>query len=276
MSMSAQHALPPLERLDAPHGGEIGYRVFGSDASTTPWLVLIHGWCGKADHWNLIAPALAQTYRVLVVSHPGFGGMAPPPKSGQTIAAMGAAVAHVLHHLDITGAILIGHSMGGPIATEVAITTPRRVAGVLGLDTLSDRDYYGRVPDDEIRRRHDDFAADYAGCMRAMIDVIVDPSTGEDIRRLITREMIDAAPQDFALDVKDDLFLWDAEERWPLVTCPAILLNSPHVARLAHADPMPCFAGTPIETYDSGHFPMIESPAMVVEKIKTCLARLIP
>ncbi len=260
-----------LTRLDAPFGGEIGYRT---DGTTGPWLVLVHGWCGSAEHWDTVAPELARDHRVLVVSHPGFGGMAEPPKSGQTIAAMGAAVAHLLAHLDIRDGILIGHSMGGPISTEIAIAAPDRVAGVLGLDTLSDRDYYGRVPDDEILRRHVDFAADYDGVMRQMVDNIVHPTTSGAMRSTLTQSMIAAARPDFALDVKDDLFLWDAEQRWPLVTCRKMLLNSPHVARLAHPDPMPCFAGTPIETYGSGHFPMIEAPALIVEKLRTCLKRL--
>lgn len=258
--------------LDAPFGGQIGYRTLGG---TGDWLVLIHGWCGSADHWDIIGPELARDFRVLVLSHPGFGGTAPPPASGQTIFAMGAAVASMLIQLDIAGAILVGHSMGGPIATEAAIAVPERVAAVLGLDTLSDRDYYGRVPDDEIRRRHEDFEVDYPACMRAMVDMIVDPRTGEAMRQEITQGMLDAAPGGFALDVKDDLFAWNAEDRWPLVACPKMLLNSPYVARLAHPDPMPCFVDTKIATYDSGHFPMVEAPSMIVDKIRSCIATLV-
>uniref|UniRef100_UPI003101AAC2 alpha/beta fold hydrolase n=1 Tax=Neorhizobium sp. EC2-8 TaxID=3129230 RepID=UPI003101AAC2 len=218
---------------------------------------------------------MARDFKILILSHPGFGGTSPPPASGQTIAAMGAAVAHVLAHLDISSALLVGHSMGGPIATETAIAAQERVAAVLGLDTLSDRDYYGRVPDEEIRRRHEDFQVDYPARMRAMVDIIVDPTTGETMRQVIAQGMVDAAPSDFALDVKDDLFAWNVEDRWPLVACPKMLLNSPYVARLAHPDPMPCFADTPIATYHSGHFPMIEAPSMIVDKIRSCIATLV-
>jgi pimeloyl-ACP methyl ester carboxylesterase len=260
-----------LITLDAPHGGQTGYLVYGAEGE---WIALIHGWCGSAAHWDIIAPLLAQKYRVLVMSHPGFGGMAPPPASGQTVHAMGLAVAHLLEHLDISGVTLIGHSMGGPIATETAIAAPDRVAAVLGLDTLSDRDYYGRVADDEIARRHSDFLTDYPQRMRDMVDIIVHPTTGDALRSELTNAMIAAAPPNFALDVKDDLFAWNAEERWPLLRCAGMLLNSLYVARLAHAEPMACFAQTPIETYDSGHFPMIEAPEMIVERIIHCVDRL--
>lgn len=261
-----------LATLDAPMGGRIGYRTFGTSGD---WLVLVHGWCGNADHWNVIAPELAREHRILAVSHPGFGGMTAPPRSSQTIHAMGTAVAHLLGHLSIDGATLIGHSMGGPIMTEVAIIAPDRVKALIGLDTLTDRDYYGRLPDDAIRRRHEDFASDYAGRMRTMIDNIAHPSTGEATRQEISDGMVASAPADFALDVKDDLFVWNAEERWPLVTCPALMLNSTWVARLAHPDPMPCFSDTDVVEYDSGHFPMVEAPAMIVEKLRACLARLV-
>lgn len=265
-------SLAPLSTLDAPMGGQIGYRVFGSEGD---WLVLIHGWCGNAEHWNGIAPELGRDHRVLAVSHPGFGGMLPPPPAGQTVRAMGAAIAHLLAHLGIEAATLIGHSMGGPIMTEVAIIAPERVRALIGLDTLTDRDYYGRVPDDELVRRHEEFAADYAGRMRAMIDAIVHPSTDEAMRQSITHSMIASAPAAFALDVKDDLFAWDAEERWPLVACPAVMLNSAWVAQLADPTPMDCFSSTDVVEYDSGHFPMIEAPVMIVEKLRTCLATLV-
>jgi pimeloyl-ACP methyl ester carboxylesterase len=271
MNISTRN-IAPLSTLDAPMGGQIGYRVSGSEGD---WLVLIHGWCGNAEHWNEIAPELARDHRVLAVSHPGFGGMLPPPPAGQTIRAMGAAVAHLLTHLGIEDATLIGHSMGGPIMTEVAIIAPDRVKALIGLDTLTDRDYYGRVPDDELRRRHEEFAADYAGRMRAMIDIIVHPSTDEAVRQSITDDMIASAPPNFALDVKDDLFAWNAEERWPLVTCPAVMLNSVWVARLADPKPMACFSGTRVVEYDSGHFPMIEAPVMIVEKLRTCISELV-
>ena len=260
-----------LTMVDAPSGGQIGYRLCGEKG---PWLVLIHGWCGSAGHWDLIAPALSRDHRLLIVSHPGFGGTAEPPKSGQTVRAMGLAVAMLIVELDISDAVLIGHSMGGPIATEVAIAVPERVAGLIGLDTLSDRGYYGRVPDDEIRRRHTDFAADYRPTMRRMVDDIVHQTTDDAMRAALAAGMIAAARPDFALDVKDDLFLWNAEDRWPQVACAKMLLNSPHVARLADPQPMPCFAQTRIEFYDSGHFPMIEAPMMIVEKLQSCIAGL--
>lgn len=259
-----------LETLAAPAGGRIGYRVSGTSGD---WIVLVHGWCGEAAHWDAILPDLAQDHRVLTVSHPGFGGMEPPPPAGRTVVATASAVAMVVDHLGITDATLIGHSMGGPIATEIAIVRPAKVRAVLGLDTLSDRDYYGRQTAEEIARRRAHFEENFPERMRAMVDNIVHPTTPEALRAEIAAGMA-ATPAAFALDVKDDLFAWDAEARWPLVSCPAMLLNSPYVARLAHPDPMPCFAKTRITTYDSGHFPMIEAPEALVRSLRGCIALL--
>lgn len=255
--------------LRAPEGGEIGFAVAGEG----DWLVLIHGWCGSAAHWNALLPDLAADHRVLTVTLPGFGGMSAPPKQGRTIRAMAAAVSAVLDRVEAQNATLVGHSMGGPIATEVALSSSRPVAALLGLDTLSDRGYYGRQTPREIARRRRQFESDYSARMREMVDLIVHPSTPETIRQEIAAGMA-ATPAQFALDVKDDLFAWDAEARWPLVPCPALLLNSPHVARLADPAAMPCFAETEIAHYDSGHFPMIEAPALLLPVLRQCLSRL--
>lgn len=259
-------------RRPAPDGGDIGYRVLGDSGR---WLVLIHGWCGGAEHWALVAPNLARAARVLVVTLPGFGGMAAAPAAGRTIAALGAAVADLLVAVDVSDAVLIGHSMGGPVAVEAALAAPERVGALLGLDTLSDRGYYGRVPEAEIRRRRAEMAADYAGGMRAMVDRIVHPTTDAVLRARITAGLLASAAPDVALDVKDSLFAWDVAARWPLLTCRAMLLNSTHVAALADPDALPCLAATPIVPYDSGHFPMLESPSMIVEKIGHCIDGLV-
>ena len=267
-----QKVASQLITLPAPMGGRIGYRIFGSAG---PWLLLIHGWCGSAEQWRRIAPELSCDRRVLVLSLPGFGGMIPPQQAGTTMTAMGAAVVCLLEHLAIEDAILVGHSMGGPIMTEASILAPGRVKALIGLDTLTDREYYGRVANAEIARRRQVFESDYAGCMRVMIDNITHPSTSNALRQAIVDDMLASAPSGFALDVRDQLLAWDAEERWPLVSHPALLINSSWVARLAHPDAMPCFKQTEVVEYDSGHFPMVEAPRMIVEKLRQCLDRLV-
>lgn len=236
----------------------------------------MHGWCGSAAVWDEVVPALARRSRVLALSLPGFGGMAPPPPEAATMAGMAGAVAQVLDRVGATGVALVGHSMGGPVAAETAILVPGRVGAVLGLDTLGDRRFYARVPDGEIRRRHADFRADYPGRMRAMVDAIVHPAAGAALRNGITAAMLAAAPPDFALLVRDHLLGWDMDARWPLVRCPAMLLNSPLVIGLAEAEPTPCLAFVPVEVFESGHFAMLEHPGPLAGTVAACLQRLRP
>ncbi len=184
-----------MKTLPAPRGGEVAYRTFGTDG---PWLILIHGWCGSAAHWDRIAPALSADRRILAMSHPGFGGTAAPPKAGRTIDAMAEAVIAVLDDAGARSALLLGHSMGGPIATEAAILLGPRAEGLIGLDTLSDRGYYGRQTAEEIARRRRLFEADFAGVMRRMVDDIARPSTPETLRAAIAEQM-SRVPAGFAL-----------------------------------------------------------------------------
>ncbi|MGH9318665.1 MAG: alpha/beta fold hydrolase [Vicinamibacteria bacterium] len=52
------------------------------------------------------------------------------------MAAFGADVRAVLEALDLRGAVLVGHSMGGPVILEAAKLTPVRVAALVPVDTL--------------------------------------------------------------------------------------------------------------------------------------------
>jgi pimeloyl-ACP methyl ester carboxylesterase len=82
-------------------------------------LVLIHGMGGRWQHWLETIPFLAQHGRVLALDLPGFGrsqlpaGGVSPDGYADTAAALCRAVA-------VEQAVVLGHSMGGPIAIRFA------------------------------------------------------------------------------------------------------------------------------------------------------------
>jgi pimeloyl-ACP methyl ester carboxylesterase len=83
-----------------------------SDSGSGNPVILLHGYLESLDIWDSFALKLAEQYRVIAVDLPGHG------ESGifstiDTMAVMADAVKHVLDHLNIGRAVLIGHSMGG-------------------------------------------------------------------------------------------------------------------------------------------------------------------
>jgi len=101
-------------------------RVDGSGRA----LVLIHGFAGAIDWWDAVVPALAADHRVVRLDLIGHGGTAAPAV-GYLIKRQAALVAAVLDKLGIAKATLIGHSMGGDVATAFAEAYPDRVDGLV-------------------------------------------------------------------------------------------------------------------------------------------------
>ena len=91
-----------------------------------PPLLLIHGLAGSWQNWLETIPHFARTRRVLAPDLPGFGASAMPGEP-ISIPGYGRLVDALLDALDIEAAVLVGNSMGGFIAAELAIAHPQRV-----------------------------------------------------------------------------------------------------------------------------------------------------
>jgi pimeloyl-ACP methyl ester carboxylesterase len=94
-------------------------------------LLLLHGIGCSRRHWDPVLPALAERFDVIAVDLPGFGESAPlPPQVVPTPAALAARVGDLLNELNITQPHLVGNSLGGWVALELAGT---RAAASLAL-----------------------------------------------------------------------------------------------------------------------------------------------
>jgi pimeloyl-ACP methyl ester carboxylesterase len=99
-----------------------------------PPIVLIHGFGAALDWWDEIAPRLAAGHRVVRLDLIGHGGT-EAPASGYTIERQAKLVAAVLDKLGIGRVIVIGHSMGGEVATALAEADPARIERLVLIDS---------------------------------------------------------------------------------------------------------------------------------------------
>jgi pimeloyl-ACP methyl ester carboxylesterase len=116
----------------APDGVHVQYRVYGSGE---PALVFIHGWSCDSNYWREQLPAFKQKYTLVTVDLAGHGGT-DGNRSDWTIARFGQDVATALSAVPNKQIILVGHSMGGPVAIEAARLLEGRVTGIIGVDTF--------------------------------------------------------------------------------------------------------------------------------------------
>jgi pimeloyl-ACP methyl ester carboxylesterase len=103
-------------------GAKVNYVEMGGG----PPLLLVHGLSGAWQNWLENVPHFARTHRVVALDLPGFGSSPMPPWE-ISIPAYGRFLRDFCERLGIGRCSLIGNSMGGFIATEVAITEPERV-----------------------------------------------------------------------------------------------------------------------------------------------------
>ena len=122
--------------VQAPDGVEIAATVYSAG---DPTLILVHGWMCDQTYWNTQVSALSQLFGVVTVDVAGHG-LSGTDRQKWTISSLGDDVGAVIAHLHLQNVIVIGHSMGGRVALEVARLMPGTVVGVIGIDTLQDAD----------------------------------------------------------------------------------------------------------------------------------------
>ena len=114
----------------------LAYRDIGQGR---PYLIL-HGGAGPNSVGGL-ASALAANSRTITPTHPGFGGE-PRPDWLCSVPDLALAYLGLLERLDLRDVIVIGNSIGGWIAAEMALRKSPRMAGIVllnpvGIDTGS-------------------------------------------------------------------------------------------------------------------------------------------
>lgn len=90
-------------------------------------LVLLHGWGLNAEVWQSIVPRLSPHFRLHLVDLPGYG-------RSQGFGALSLAEMSqlLLPHLP-PRALLLGWSLGGLVATELALRAPQQIAGAISV-----------------------------------------------------------------------------------------------------------------------------------------------
>jgi pimeloyl-ACP methyl ester carboxylesterase len=99
-------------------------------------IVILHGGAGPAS-----VPAFADLLaertgtRVITPIHPGFGGT-PRPDALRTIAGLAEVYEGMLDALDLDDVTVIGNSIGGWIAAELALRHPERLGRIVLVDAV--------------------------------------------------------------------------------------------------------------------------------------------
>lgn len=119
--------------VDLP-GGDLQVREDGP--RDAPAVVMLHGFACSIHWWDQMTPALARDHRVIRFDLLGHGG-SEKPKKGYGMESQARLVAGALDRLGVRRAAVVGHSMGGSVATALAEQRPMLVESIVILDSPS-------------------------------------------------------------------------------------------------------------------------------------------
>ena len=141
---SATASIDGLEigKIHAEDGVRISYT---SEGHGEPAIVFIHGWTCDHTHWRFQVPEFRKSFRVVTIDLPGHGASGAD-RNEWSIEGLGADVAVVVRGLKLKEVVLVGHSMGGPVALAAAPKLRGILRGIVAVDTLHNVEF-GAPPD---------------------------------------------------------------------------------------------------------------------------------
>ncbi|MHB8531185.1 MAG: alpha/beta fold hydrolase [Solirubrobacteraceae bacterium] len=242
-----------------------------------PAIVFVHGLSGCWPNWLEQMAVFARTHRVVALDLPGFGHS--PGQAGElTMPGYARLLDELLSQLSLPQATLVGNSMGGLIAAELAASSPSRVERLVlvspaGLSTFRNRLTATALP--AIRRLEQVLALGAAWTAQHSDHLATRPRLREMLlrgvlahpRRLpgpLAAEQIRGAGTDGFLEALEEIVEFDLRPRLPLISCPTLVVWGAKDRLITVGDAAKFTEMIPgarqVVYEDTGHMAMLERP----------------
>ncbi len=212
-----------------------GTRIRYVDAGTGVPVVFLHGLGASLYTWRYtLQPIMHAGFRVIAFDNRGFGD-SDKPLTGYRNADYERLAIALLDSLHVQDAVLVGHSMGGAVAAEVAIRDPQRVRGLvlIGAAGLGAREpllfklarwpllgplmvsFRGRgLTERLLRSTYADPAKVTPGDVDQYYAPVADPAYGTALRALLREFDFSALEGRLERIQTATLLIWGADDRW--------------------------------------------------------------
>jgi 3-oxoadipate enol-lactonase len=230
-------------------------------------LVFVHGYTGDISDWRPQIPEFSPAYRVLVMDLRGHGrSEAPSDQSAYTVAQMARDVEALVAEAGFERYHLVGHSMGGAIAQEIALRSPQRLLSLTLEDTSLK--FEGMSDDAMADWRRDRYLLAVNEGMAAAASLPIPDTPHMPAERLEeTAARLSRMSLDAFVGAMIGLLQWEGTaERAPAISAPTLIvygdLDAPGLiaaaGRLAELIPNATVEVIP----ESGHSPQWERPEL--------------
>jgi pimeloyl-ACP methyl ester carboxylesterase len=238
-----------------------------------PPLVFVHGIACHRGFWSSQMPHFAPGHRALAVDLRGHGD-SDAPEQRYTMRCFAEDLEWMCAQLGLIRPVVVGHSLGGLVALELAAAYPRRPAAIVLIDSVL-------VPRGE-----------RAAVVQALIDALRGPAPERALRDYFARfftgeadpaqkswileQAIRTSPRVTSSIWEESLRGWDDADALRRCRVPLLYIDAgtPN-ADLERAERL-CSELTVVRTVGSGHFSPLEVPEQINALLEEFLARLPP
>jgi len=260
----------------APFDGvKVHYESYGSGKEA---LVFIHGWTCDLTFWRGQAPVY-RSRRSLLIDLPGHG-QSDKPKVSYPMEFFARGIEAVLHDAGVEHAVLVGHSLGGPIAYSFIRLFPEQAKALVLVDatvsTVADKASYQAAQQEVYERRTQNLSGpagerNFLATVSSMFSAKTPPSMRDMIRgkMLATPEYVRVA----AVTSPSEVYPAPPGDMFDI---PALAIQAAQKGTEERAALMrSIFPKLRLEKWiGSGHFLMMEDPARFNRSLVNFLAGL--
>jgi len=235
-------------------GNAIHYQVQGQGK---PAIIFIHGWCCDRSYWEAQLPYFTQKYEVVAIDLAGHGESGLDRKEW-TMGAFGEDVVAVVNNLNLDQVVLVGHSMGGPVILEAARRMPKRVIGLVGVDTL--QNFEDKLTQEQIDDWFTPLRSNFAEPTRDFVRTMFTPNSDPALVEKIVADM-SSAPQEVGIGALEGYVDFQNNEIIRVlqeVQAPIVCINSDKYPTNAGANQQYAPSFKAVIMSGVGHFNMIE------------------
>ena len=230
--------------------------AYNSTGTGRPAIVFIHGGFADQTFWNEQVEPLSDRFQVVTLDLAGHG--ASGQRHGEwTMDRYGEDVSAVVRALDLDSVVLVGNSLGGPVAVAAAKTLPGTVLGIVAVDTFQDvqKEWKEEARQAYVRALENDFPA----TCEVMVEQLLLEGTDPDLYTWVEDRMCGFDPE-IAPRVVEGFVGYDLESEFAGAEVPirAILGETIPLNLEGNRELRPDFDAVVME--GCGHYPMLERP----------------
>jgi pimeloyl-ACP methyl ester carboxylesterase len=243
-------------------GARVHYESYGKGREA---VVFIHGWTCDLTFWRGQAPVY-EKHRALLVDLPGHG-QSEKPDVAYTQERFARGIEAVMRDAGVESAVLVGHSMGGPVALTFLRLFPAKTKALVLVDA-----FVPQAPKDDADR------AKQKAQMEPFLRSFREPTYKETANRMITgmfsdkttpaqreeiRSRMTATPQNVMASAMEGMFALEAPKPGETYDLPVMAIMAAAPGRAGYEAQLRTVFPN-LRKYEawegSGHFLMMESP----------------